>query len=149
MILRRKVSVALLALVFMVALVYVTPVEAKKPLRWNYVNIPNPAPDITWSGPISGDTMEGTLYWFNQWYYFSDEGDQHFGGIWWIDCGSDGSVDILGTHKGVGPAGTLQFNINGRVTAACPDLTGRKMHTSGQIYLIDGVPTIIAVLQIN
>jgi hypothetical protein len=93
--------------------------------------------------------MEGTLYWFNQWYYFSDEGDQHFGGIWWIDWGNDDSIDILGTHKGVGPASTFQFNINGRVTAASSDLMGRKMHTSGQIAIIDEVPMIIAVLQIN
>jgi hypothetical protein len=149
MIVGRKTSVALLALVFVVALLYATPVEAKKPLRWDYVNTRSPDPNVTWEGPISGESTEGTLYWFNQWYRPSDEGDMHFGGIWWIDWGSDGSTDILGTHKGVVPASTTQFNILGRVTVASPDLIGRRMHTSGQIAIIDGVPAIIAVLQIN
>jgi len=145
---RRKASVALLALVFIVALVYATPVEAKKPLRWNYVNTWVGSPEIAWMGPIYGNGIEGTLYWFNEWFWISDEGDQHAGGIWWIDWGNDGSTDLSGTHKVVATM-TWQCNINGRVTAGSPDLIGRKIHTLFQVELIDGVPTIISVLQIN
>ncbi|MFW9800335.1 MAG: hypothetical protein ACFFD9_07860 [Candidatus Thorarchaeota archaeon] len=148
MIFSRKVNVAILAVVFMVALVYAAPVEAKKTIRWDYVCIRVGSPTVAWMGPIYGEDMEGTLYWFNEWWWWSDEGDQHAGGVWWIDWENDGSIDIFGTHKIVADP-TWHCNTNGRITAGPPDLMGRKMHTSSQIEIIDGVPTISGVLQIN
>jgi hypothetical protein len=146
MIMGRKTTVALLAFVFMVALVYATPVEAKKPLRWLTacsINLPPWTPDNpTWIGDVyAEDGAHGEFYWFNTGAeVYKNENMQKFWGIWWA-VWDDGSC-VEGIHEGSFTYAIGQYTINGRVTLATgqfSDLVGRKIHTVGRVDMTGGI----------
>lgn len=134
MIVNRKVGVAALTLVFMVALVYATPVQAAKIIRWDYcVTMPvfpaPPPPTPTLIGWIKGDGMEGDMYWVNTGRFFAGE-TVHLYGYWWIEWEDDSMIE--GTHTGVWVLSNNRLNARGVVTDASPkwsDLIGRNIHT--------------------
>ncbi len=152
MIVSRRLGVAVLTLVFMVALVYATPVQAKVPLRWEYnVTMPvfpaPPPPQPTLVGWAKGDGMEGDMYWVNTGRFYAGE-TVHLYGYWWIEW-EDGSV-VEGTHSGVWVFATNRVIANGVVTAADPGyeyLIGRHIHTN-EIFSFETM-SIGGIFQIN
>lgn len=148
MIVSRRVGVAVLTLVFVVALVYATPVQANKIVRWEYsvtmTAFPAPPPpQPTLAGWVKGDGMDGDMYWVNTGRFFAGE-TIHLYGYWWIEW-EDGSV-IKGTHTAVWALSNNLLNARGVVTAATPGyahLIGRNIHTveifSMQTFSIGGI----------
>lgn len=154
----RKVSVAVLALVFMVALVYATPVQAKDIIRWEYydkMNVPIPEPPghtldgEIWGEDVNGNPVHGDFYWVNTGRFYAGE-TVHMYGYWGIDWGQDGSTDISGMHTGVWVLSNNRVNVRGTVTAASPGWThliGRNVHT---VVTMDMTTlTISGIFQIN
>ena len=146
----KRVSVALLSIIFLVALVSAVPVEAKKDFsvyRWwteyTYTGVPE------WTGEVwTEDGEHGAMYWDNDdsaYIFLGPEGDkvQKFAGIWWIEW-DDGDY-IEGTHKGSYAYATVTPIINGEITIATGDwslLLGRHVKTFSSInwetYTIEG-----------
>ncbi|MFW9909368.1 MAG: hypothetical protein ACFFEF_12400 [Candidatus Thorarchaeota archaeon] len=149
----RKIGVAVISIVFLVALVSAVPVEAKKDFsvyRWwtvfNYTESPEWTGEIWTEGTSGGE--HGTMYWDNDddaYRFLGPDGEsvQKFSGIWWIIW--DSGATIKGTHKGSWSYATVTPIINGRITEATGEwsyLEGRIVHTDCIIYLetftIDG-----------
>ncbi len=148
----KRIGVAVVSIIFLVALVSAVPVEAKKDFsvyRWwtefSYTGSPE------WTGTVlTHDGEQGTMYWDNDDDAYRFLGPdplnpvvQKFSGIWWIVF-SDGDR-IEGTHKGSWSYSTVTPIINGRITKATGSwsyLEGRIIHTDSIIYLdtftIDG-----------
>jgi len=128
----------------MVSLVYATPVEAKKPLRWEsacsinppyaHYNPPWDRDNPTWTGTVTReDGAVGTFAWLNYGAIFMG-GVQQFYGIWWAMWDDD--VYVEGTHVGTFRYANSKFTINGRVTIATlqySHLEGRKIHNIGYV----------------
>jgi hypothetical protein len=134
----KRTSVALLTLVFVIALMYATPATAKKPLRWDtycWIQIPPWSPEHpTWAGDVwNEDGGHGSFYWFNTGAkMYKNENMQKFWGIWWVDW--DNGSYVQGTHDGSFTYAINQYTVNGRVVVAThqwADLVGRKIHTVG------------------
>ncbi len=134
----KRVSVALLSIIFLVALVSAVPVDAKDFSKYSWYSESYYTIDPEWTGDIwTEDGEHGTLYWQNDdtmYIFLGPEGDkvQKFSGMWWIDW-DDGEY-IQGTHKGSYTYAIMQFTINGRVTDTSDDwshVDGRKIHTVG------------------
>ncbi|MFW9805380.1 MAG: hypothetical protein ACFFFK_01465 [Candidatus Thorarchaeota archaeon] len=161
----KRVSVALLSVIFLVALVSAVPVEAKKDFsvyRWwteyVYTGSPEWTGDVWTGGPDDKYGGEhGVMYWDNDddLYRFLGPDDpdgsykvQKFEGIWWIEW-DDGDY-IEGTHHGSWSAATVTPIINGKITVATGDwayLLGRNVKTFSTIDLASF--TIDGYFQIN
>jgi len=146
----KVIGVAVVSIIFLVALVSAVPVDAKKDFsvyRWwteySYTGSPE------WTGEVWTEEGEhGAMYWDNYddaYIFLGPEGDkvQKFEGIWWIEW-DDGDY-IGGTHEGSYSYATDTPIINGRITAATGDwsfLLGRKVKTFSSInwatYSIEG-----------
>ena len=148
----KKVGVAVVSIIFLVALISAVPVDANKGFSvyrwWNESNVNLPPwseENPTWIGEIwTEDGEHGNFYWFNHGAIFlgpeDDSKVQKFWGEWWIDW-DDGS-HIHGTHEGSFTYAISQYTINGRVTMATmqwDDLVGRKMHTVGIVDWTGGI----------
>ena len=146
---QKRVSVLLVALVVLMALASVTPVQAVKPHRWwceTSVNQPPWSPENpTWAGDVwTEDGKHGTFYWYNEESFLLGPADSpkvmKLWGIWWA-CFDDGSC-IQGTHDGSFTYAINQYTINGRVSVATnqwQDLVGRKVHTVGEVDWTGGI----------
>jgi len=156
----KTISVAVVSIIFFVALVSAVPVDAKKDFSvhrwWSEVNWTGaPISDIEWTGTIwTEDGTEGTIYWDNFGFFLLGPEDapkvQKFWGAWWIDFGSDGTVDIYGYHDGSFTFAIMQCIINGHITQTSDDWSafdGRKMHTVNFVDMASGY--IEHYLQIN
>jgi hypothetical protein len=162
----KRVGVAVVSIIFLVALVSAVPVDAKKGFsaeRWwsevYWTGVPNWTGDI-WTGE-KGEGTHGTIYWDNHgaiWlgpegrlpYPYPSAKVQKFWGVWWIDFGSDGTVDIYGYHDGSFTYAIMQCTINGHVTETSDDWSnfdGRKIHTVNFVDMASGY--IEHYLQIN
>jgi len=144
----KRIGVAVISIIFLVALVSAVPVEAKKDFSvyrwWNecYYNF-DPAYTYEWKGRIwTEDGEQGTFYWDNLGYFFlGPEGDakvQKFWGIWWIDWDDGGYIE--GTHYGSFAYAIDQYTINGHITVTSEDwsfLDGRKIHTVSNVDWIE------------
>jgi len=141
-----------MALVFMVALLCATPVEAKNLHRWESVSYINPFGPYSPENPsVSGEILRedgttGSVYWVN-----TDEKVMHgagFGyGYWMIEW--DDGLWIRGTHRVTVRYSNAKIVGNGKVTDASQALTpliGRNAHYSGIIdwsfLRLDGVMQI-------
>jgi hypothetical protein len=156
----KRVGVAVISIIFLVALVSAVPVDAKKGFsvhRWwseVYYNF-DPAFTYEWKGDIwTEDGKHGTIYWDNTGVKFlGPEGskEQKFWGVWWIDWDDEfGGGYIEGTHDGSFTYAIMQCTINGRITETSDDwsyLDGRKIHTVS--YVDFGNFVIEHYLQIN
>lgn len=154
----KKVGVAIVGIIFLVALVSAVPVDATKEFSvhrwWSEVYWTGaPFSDIEWTGTImTEDGKEGTIYWDNLESFVLGPEDapkvQKFWGVWWIDW-SDGGY-IKGSHSGSYTSAISQCTINGHITETSADwsyLDGRKIHT---VNYVDMVLYYIAhYLQIN
>ncbi len=147
----KRIGVAVVSIIFLVALVSAVPVDAKKPFSvyrwWSEVSIMDMTGDI-WTGGPEGkyDGVRGTIHWDNQgaiWlgpegrqpYPYEGNKVQKFWGEWWIEW-DDGSY-IEGTHDGSFTYAISQSTVNGRITDATgvwSDLEGRHMHSLGNIF---------------
>ena len=138
----KRIGVAAISIIFLVALVSAVPVEAKKGFSvyrwWSEVSIFDMTGKI-WTGGPDGkyDGLEGTIHWDNQGgIYLGPAGDkvQKFWGEWWIMWEDGGH--IKGTHDGSFAYAISQSTVNGRITEATGDwsyLEGRNMHSLGFI----------------
>ena len=158
----KRVGVAVISIIFLVALVSAVPVDAKKGFskhRWWSEVYYNFNPDFTyeWKGDIwtgdEGESVHGTIYWDNLgaiWLGPAGDKVQKFWGVWWIDFGSDDIVDVYGYHDGSFTYAIMQCTINGHITETSDDwsyLDGRKIHT---VSFVDFVNFYIEhYLQIN
>ncbi len=129
---KRKATVAILTLVFMVALVYAVPVDAKEPIRWEYLEFMTglAPPEPTLDGEIWGDGMHGRMYWVNTGRFFAGK-TIHMSGYWVIEWDDD--TTIRGSHTGVWSLSKNRVTVNGIVTDASPlwaFLIGRNVHSS-------------------
>lgn len=152
----NKIGVAVISMIFLVALVSAAPVSAKKDFsvyRWwteyHWTGTPEWTGDV-WTGGPNGkyDGEHGAMYWDNDnalTQFLGPEGDkvQKFSGKWWI-VWDDGSY-IEGTHNGSYSYATVTPIINGRITVATGDwsyLLGRNVKTFSDIdwatYTIQG-----------
>jgi hypothetical protein len=138
----KRIGVALVSIIFLVALVSAVPVEAKKGFSvyrwWSETNY-NFDPEFTyeWKGDIwageKGEGEHGTIYWDNFgaiWLGPAGDKVQKFWGVWWIEW--DSGEHIEGTHEGSFTYAIMQCTINGRITVTSDDwsyLDGRKIHT--------------------
>jgi hypothetical protein len=146
----KRIGVAIVSIIFLVALVSAVPVDAKKGFSthrwWSEVSLMDMNGDI-WTGGPEGkyDGLHGTIHWDNQGaiylgpegrlpYLYPDAKVQKFWGEWWIDW--DGGDHIEGTHDGSFTYAISQSTVNGRVTETTGDwsyLEGRSMHSLGYI----------------
>jgi len=153
----KRIGVAVVSIIFLVALVSAVPVDAKKPFsvyRWwseVYYNF-DPAFTYEWKGDIwTEDDEHGTIYWDNLDYRFlgpAEDKVQKFWGVWWIWWDDGGYIE--GTHDGSFAYAISQCTINGHITetsAGWSYLDGRKMHTVS--YVDFELFTIEHYLQIN
>jgi hypothetical protein len=147
----KRIGVAVVSFIFLVALVSAVPVAAEKPFSvhrwWSEVYWTGyPISDIEWTGDIwTEDGEHGTIYWDNFGFYLlgpeNNPKVQKFWGVWWIDFGSDGTVDIFGYHDGSFTFAIMQCIINGHVTETSDDWSdfdGRKIHTVNFVDMASG-----------
>lgn len=144
----KRVGVAVISIIFLVALVSAVPVDAKKPFsvyRW-YSEVTFDLADLyewEWSGYIwageKDQAERGTIYWDNfDTLELGPEGNkkvQKYWGKWWI-IWEDGDY-IEGTHEGSAPYVIFQSNIKGKITMATggwSHLEGRNMHSLSRVY---------------
>lgn len=128
----KKLGVGLLSLVFLLALVFATPVEAMTPLRWDYYASYTFEPE--WTGSIlRDDGVSGTLCLdVVEWVFLPEV--QKFNGIWWIIWDDGGYLE--GNHHGTEVYVSGDYVINGKVTETSDDLNhlnGRNVHIMGNI----------------
>jgi len=150
----RRVGVALMSIIFLVALVSALPVEAKVPLRWEGIAAYDGV--VTWNGDIvREDGGHGTLTWTALESVFLPN-VQHSSSFWRIDW-DDGEY-IEGTAEGTWAYNVVphdyfyggDYVFNGEVTSASSDwshLVGRNVHIKG--YVTTWPWTTHAVFQIN
>jgi hypothetical protein len=161
----KRIGVAVVSIIFLVALVSAVPVDAKKGFsvyRWDSTIYWSwePVEQIEWTGVIETEDGEvGTIYWDNHGAILLGPDPQNFvmqkfWGEWWIDFGDDDIVDIRGTHKGIFNPAISQSVINGHIIQTSTDwsdLDGRRIHTIGyagfDVLLL--LPYIEYYLQIN
>ena len=97
----RASKLLMLALASTLALVLVTPAQAKMPLRGNMelYFLGGTYPDPVWGGTISGD-INGDMYFYNT--GGKDVGQAHFFWEEWEICDSDtGELILFGIDNGV------------------------------------------------
>jgi len=143
----KRISVAVISVIFLVALVSAVPVDAKKEFSvyrwWSEVRLNDMTGDI-WTE----DNKHGTIHWDNQGaIYLGPEGRlpdyypeakvQKFWGEWWIEWDAEsGGGHINGTHNGSFNYAISPSTVNGRITEATGPwsfLEGRNMHSLGYI----------------
>jgi len=157
----KKVGVAVVSIIFLVALVSAVPVDANKGFsKYNwwaelwYTGYPEWTGDIWTGGPddIYGG-QHGMIYWDNDddaYRFLGPDGDkvQKFSGTWWIIFDDGGYIE--GTHAGSFTYAISQCTINGQITETSTDwsyLVGRRVHT---VSFVDFVAfTIDHYFQIN
>ncbi len=157
----KKIGVAIISIIFVVALVSAVPVEAKKDFSvyrwWSEVSL------MDMTGYIeTEDGKRGTIHWDNQgaiWlgpegqlpYPYADAKVQKFWGEWRIEWDVEsGGGYIKGTHDGSFTYAISQSTVNGRITEATGPwsfLEGRSMHSLG--YIDWSKWTLEYYLQIN
>ena len=153
----KRVGVGLLGLMFMLALVSATPVEAKVPQLWEasavYYGGYGGYPD--WYGDVwTEDGLHGIFNWIILDVTFLSN-VQHYDSFWWIEWDDGGLVEGTATGKLVyttTPHYVLDggdYVFNGKVTYASSDwsyVDGRNVHIMGHV-----TPywTTTAVIQIN
>ena len=155
----KNIGVAIVSIIFLVALVSAMPVDAKKDFSvqrwWSEVYWTGHLGYIEWTGNIwTEDDVHGTIYWDNFDSFLLGPADnpkiQKFWGAWWIDFGSDGTIDISGYHSGTFTFAIMQCVINGHITQTSADWSsfdGRKIHTVNFVDMALG--QIAHYLQIN
>lgn len=149
--LSKRVSVGLLSLVFLLALVSASPVQAKTPIRWDFAARYVPTPTTDWIGEIGEDAEIGM---FITDVVFLSNG-QKLAIDWWINFDGGGHLEgtahgffVYETHDYVLDGG--QYVLNGEVTGTSTEwshLLGRNVHIMG--YVAPWFSITEGVLQIN
>lgn len=133
----KRVGVAVIGTIFLVALVSAVPVEAKTPIRWDYVadyigyySYPD------WYGELVGENAEIGIFITD--VVFLSNG-QKLDAIWWIEFddgeyleGTMKGFFVYTTHDNLYDGG--QYVLNGEVTDTSPDWSdwnGRNVHVMG------------------
>ena len=165
----KRVSVALLGVIFLVALVSAVPVQAKKDFsvyRWwteyYFTGVPEWTGEV-WTGSADDKYggRHGAMFWDNDdtaYILLGPDGIvkvQKFSGKWWIIWDDGGYIE--GVHEGSFSTATVTPIINGHITIVdTPQgaydwsyLLGRKVKTFSSIDLFASPRTIEGYFQIN
>ncbi|MHA2356219.1 MAG: hypothetical protein ACXADC_13645 [Candidatus Thorarchaeota archaeon] len=138
----KRVGVGLLSIIFLVALVSAMPVDAKNFSKYRWWSESYYTWDPEWTGDVwTHEGLHGIFVWDNDngaYRFLGPDGNsvQKFSGVWSVDFGGDGVIDIQGTHKGSFTYALNQYTINGQITytsAEWSHLDGRKVHTVGNV----------------
>ena len=147
----KRVSVGLLSLVFLLALVSASPVQAKTPIRWDYTANYVATPTTDWFGEIGENGEIGI--WIYDFQFLSN--GQKLAMNWWIDFDDGGHLEgtahgffVYETHDYLYDGG--RYVANGKVTDTSPDwshLQGRNVHIMG--YIAPWFSMTEGIFQIN